>query len=217
MQGNILGQNNIYNNSGEGNANLMFPIYQQTTEPKEKYGIWIKSNENIEDVYFQTDDVREYIEVNELPFSFSGRATSIGSDIYLLGGGDDDKSAYKYNSIEGTYTKLANIPLTYEYCVTATTSNETEIYIASGENYNGTDTRLHKYNPAENTYSSLSTLYYIAGKGSSLTILEDNLYMFGSENNEDAQQAYKYNLNGGGFTKLEDIPKAFNGRKCYSN
>lgn len=211
MQGNIIGQSGMFVNDS------LFPIYQQLNQPIEYNGVWIKTEDNLKDVYFQTDDVREYIEVNELPFSFSGRATSIGSDIYLLGGGDDDKSAYKYNSIEGTYTKLANIPLAYEYYVTATTSNETEIYIASGENYNGTDTRLHKYNPAENTYSSLSSLYYIAGKGSSLTILEDNLYMFGSGNNEDNQRAYKYNLNGGGFTKLEDIPKAFDGRKCYSN
>lgn len=55
MQGNILGQNNIYNNSGEGNANLMFPIYQQTTEPKEKYGIWIKSDEVVDNIYLQDD------------------------------------------------------------------------------------------------------------------------------------------------------------------
>ena len=216
MQGNIIGQSGMFVNDS------LFPIYQQLNQPVEYNGIWIKTEDNLKDVYFQTDDVREYIEVNELPFGFSGCATSIDAEIYLFGGddveGNDDGScAYKYNGIEGTYTKLANIPLAYEYYVTATTSNETEIYIASGENYNGTDTHLHKYNPAENTYSSLSRLNYIAGKGSSLTILEDNLYMFGSENNENNRRAYKYNLNGGGFTKLEDIPKTFDGRKCYSN
>ena len=49
MQGNILGQ------GGSNNNNLLFPIYQQMTEPSKKSGIWIKSNEKIKDIYFQND------------------------------------------------------------------------------------------------------------------------------------------------------------------
>lgn len=80
MQGNILGQSGISVN------NSLFPIYQQTAEPYKKFGVWIKSNEVIKNLYFQTDDVRESEVVSDLPFDFYGCATSIDSDIYLFGG-----------------------------------------------------------------------------------------------------------------------------------
>lgn len=202
MQGNIIGQSGMFVNDS------LFPIYQQLNQPIEYNGIWIKTEDNLKDVYFQTDDVREYEFVNDLPFNFSGRTTSIGSDIYLFGGGDDEKSAYKYNSIEGTYTKLTNIPLSGSYFVTSVISNGTEIYIASGSDV-GSGTKLYKYDPLQDTYTSLSSTYFIAADGGSLTILGDNLYMFGSKRNEDNQKAYKYNLNDDEYTKLEDIPDSF--------
>lgn len=210
MQGNIIGQSGMFVNDS------LFPIYQQLNQPIEYNGIWIKTEDNLKDVYFQTDDVREYEFVNDLPFNFSGRTTSIGSDIYLFGGGDDEKSAYKYNSIEGTYTKLTNIPLSGSYFVTSVISNGTEIYIASGSDV-GSGTKLYKYDPLQDTYTSLSSTSFIAADGGSLTILGDNLYMFGSKRNEDNQKAYKYNLNGGGFTALQDIPYSFNGSAIAIN
>ena len=53
MQGNILG------GGGTNVNNSLFPIYQQVMEPVVKKGIWIKSSENIKNVYFQEDLIRE--------------------------------------------------------------------------------------------------------------------------------------------------------------
>ena len=108
MQGNIIGQSGMFVNDS------LFPIYQQLNQPIEYNGIWIKTEDNLKDVYFQTDDVREYEEVNDLPYDINlGCVTSIGLEIYIFGGSRGNEfanNAYKYNTVEKTYTKLADIP-----------------------------------------------------------------------------------------------------------
>ena len=60
MQGNIIGQSGMFVNDS------LFPIYQQLNQPVEYNGIWIKTEDNLKDVYFQTDDVRDYEFINDL-------------------------------------------------------------------------------------------------------------------------------------------------------
>lgn len=199
MQGNIIGGSGINLN------NSLFPIYQQLVEPSEKKGLWIKSDENIKDVYFQTDDVRDYELINDLPYNFNrGKATSIGSNIYLFGGEDDyDNNAYKYNSIEGTYSKLSDVPplgLTDRTAI----SSKSEIYIINNND------ELYKYNISEDTYTKLSTsIYFRNTKGCGAVLIEDNIYVFGSSETDYNNRAMKYNITNDERTLLEYIPNGF--------
>ena len=199
MQGNIIGQSGMFVNDS------LFPIYQQLNQPIEYNGIWIKTEDNLKDVYFQTDDVRDYEFINDLPYDFDGgRATSIGSDIYLFGGEDDyNNNAYKYNSIEGTYTKLSNIP-TLGLTNRPAISSKNEIYIINDQ-----DT-IYKYNISEDTYTALHSISPTSAEGCAVTLIEDNIYIFGSSNYDYSKNATVYNITNNEETSLEDIPNEFN-------
>lgn len=199
MQGNIIGQSGMFVNDS------LFPIYQQLNQPIEYNGVWIKTEDNLKDVYFQTDDVRDYEFINDLPYDFDGgRATSIGSDIYLFGGEDDyDNNAYRYNSIEGTYTKLSNIP-TLGLTNRPAISSKNEIYIIN----NGD--RIYKYNISEDTYTELYSISLTGAEGCAVTLIEDNIYMFGSSEQDNKKRAIIYNITNNEETSLEYIPNEFN-------
>ena len=200
MQGNIIGQSGMFVNDS------LFPIYQQLNQPIEYNGIWIKTEDNLKDVYFQTDDVRDYEFINDLPYDFDcGRATSVGSDIYLFGGEDDyDNNAYKYNSIEGTYTKLSNIP-TLGLTNRPAISSKNEIYIINDEDV------IYKYNISEDTYTALHSISPTSAEGCAVTSIEDNIYIFGSSNYDYSKNATVYNITNDEETKLADIPNYFEG------
>ena len=200
MQGNIIGQSGMFVNDS------LFPIYQQLNQPIEYNGIWIKTEDNLKDVYFQTDDVRDYEFINDLPYDFDGgRATSIGSDIYLFGGEDDyNNNAYKYNSIEGTYTKLSNIP-TLGLTNRPAISSKNEIYIINDED------DIYKYNISEDTYTALHSISPTSAEGCAVTLIEDNIYIFGSSNYDYSKNATVYNITNDEETKLADIPNYFEG------
>lgn len=205
MQGNIIGQSGMFVNDS------LFPIYQQLNQPIEYNGIWIKTEDNLKDVYFQTDDVREYEEVNDLPFSFNGRATSIGSDIYLFGGGDDEESAYKYNSIEGTYTKLADIPSMYGIGSGSIAVIDNEVYIAYNPGSDYVYVHIEKYNPFSDEYTTISTNGPYAFKGISMTAVKGDLYLFGSSARDNRKRAYKYSITDNELTGLRDMPGGLTG------
>ena len=200
MQGNIIGQSGMFVNDS------LFPIYQQLNQPIEYNGIWIKTEDNLKDVYFQTDDVRDYEFINDLPYDFDcGGATSVGSDIYLFGGEDDyDNNAYKYNSIEGTYTKLSNIP-TLGLTNRPAISSKNEIYIINDEDV------IYKYNISEDTYTALHSISPTSAEGCAVTSIEDNIYIFGSSNYDYSKNATVYNITNDEETKLADIPNYFEG------
>ena len=197
MQGNIIGQSGMFVNDS------LFPIYQQLNQPIEYNGIWIKTEDNLKDVYFQTDEVREAEKINDLPYYFSsGRATSVGSNIYLFGGADNDDDdnykAYKYNSIEKTYTRLQDVPyfgLTNEIVV----SNETEIYLGCSKD------RLYSYDINTDTYTFIESFNYISFAGCIAVLIGDDLYTFGSSDSDYEYKAYKNNIQTGIQTKLSDI------------
>ena len=79
MQGNIIG------GSGVNLNNSLFPIYQQLTEPFGKDGLWIKSEENTKNIYFQTDNTRKFNKISDLPYNLeSGCSIGLNSDVYFF-------------------------------------------------------------------------------------------------------------------------------------
>ena len=185
----------------------MFPIYQQNTEPVNKYGIWIKTNEKTDNIYFQTDDVREPKEINDLPYSFTdySRATSVGSDIYLFGGeeneDDDNLKAYKYDSIEKTYTKLTNIP---------NPGLENGAVVSTGSDiYLTVLNTIYKYDISTDTYTEIGYVGFTTLDGSAMVLINGIIYIFGSSNSDDNQHTIKYDIENDEETMLKDIPYAF--------
>ncbi len=204
MQGNIIGQSGMFVNDS------LFPIYQQLNQPIEYNGIWIKTEDNLKDVYFQTDDVRDYEFINDLPYDFDcGRATSVGSDIYLFGGEDDySHNAYKYNTIEKMYTKLADVPesniLDSGLTDGAVVSTDAEIYITVTSKND-----IYKYDIFTDIYTKICDAMWNNCTNCSMVLIGNYLYIFGSSESEYNQKACKYSIIDGTATLLEDIPDAF--------
>ena len=193
MQGNILGQ------GGSNNNNLLFPIYQQMTEPSKKSGIWIKSNEKIKDIYFQNDLSIQEKEIKPLPYEFAyGYAVSIGTEIYMFSSGTSayKQMAYKYDTLEETFTKLQDIP-SY-LTVLQFISTETDIYLFDNDS-------LYKYDITTDTYTQI-TRYTKNFYNSAVTSINTDLYLFGSKATKSERMAYKYDSIQNIFTKLEDLP-----------
>lgn len=204
MQGNIIGQ------SGMSVNNSLFPIYQQLNQPSDYYGIWIKSDENIKNIYFQTDASREMEVINELPYIFrNGRAISINTDIYLFGGAESSnlaQNAYKYNSIEKTYTKLANIPSAHYFDEGAIVLIDEDIYLV-GIRSIGSGYEIHKYSPINNTYTNIMSMYNF--ERGTATVINNDIYCFGSYEENNRQTAIKYNISSKESTSLSNIPENF--------
>ena len=209
MQGNIIGQSGMFVNDS------LFPIYQQLNQPIEYNGIWIKTEDNLKDVYFQTDDVREYEEVNDLPYDINfGCVTSIGLEIYIFGGSRGNEfanNAYKYNTVEKTYTKLADIPSIDGIESGSIAVIDNEVYIA----YNpGTDygyAYIEKYNPFSDEYTTILTNGPYAFEGGSMTAVKGDLYLFGSSASDYRKRAYKYSITDNELTGLRDMPSGLSG------
>lgn len=203
MQGNILGQ------SGSSVNNSLFPIYQQTTEPYEKYGVWIKNSEVIKNLYFQNDIEREEIEEATLPIGAVMQSLiSIGTDIYLFGSSSSNfmKYAYKYDTVEKKFTRLADTPVKYDGSESII-SIGTDIYLFGSSR---TETSLagriaYKYDTLTDTYTMLKSNTYemfdmaITAKGT-------DIYLFGSSESGDyRKRAYKYDIKTDTYTRLRDI------------
>ena len=209
MQGNIIGQSGMFVNDS------LFPIYQQLNQPIEYNGIWIKTEDNLKDVYFQTDDVREYEEVNDLPYDINlGCVTSIGLEIYIFGGSRGNgfaNNAYKYNTVEKTYTKLADIPSMYGIESGNIAVIDNEVYIAYNPGSDYVYVYIEKYNPFSDEYTTISTNgpnYFNVG---SMTAVKGDLYLFGSSARDNRKRAYKYSITDNELTGLRDMPGGLNG------
>lgn len=206
MRGNILGQ------SGSSVNNSLFPIYQQTTEPYKKFGVWIKNSEIIKNLYFQNDIEREEVEEATLPYTNIGnRMVAVGNNIYLFGSGgysehEKQKYAYKYDTIEKEFTKLTDIP--FWFIDGAAISIGTDIYLFGTRSSLGVKTAAYKYDTLSNAYTKL-TSFPIDIYQQAITNIGEDIYFFGSgrssSDGDYNERAYKYNISSDTYTKLANI------------
>lgn len=130
-------------------------------------------------------------------------AVAIGTDIYLFGSNGADgvaTTAYKYNTLTDTYTKLANIPSShYEGCIT---SLGTDIYLMGGSSSEAS-TKAYKYDTLTNTYTRLSDLPYSLSN-TSIVGINDMIYLMGGNNSR--QVFYKYDTLTDTYTQLSNLP-----------
>lgn len=108
------------------------------------------------------------------------------------------KTAYKYDTLTDTYTKLADIPNYFYMGVAEAIGNY--VYIIGG----AYTSSIYKYNILTNTYiqnTERAPISYL-----SCSSLNDNgmIYIFGGGQN-GSLKAYEYNVGTGIFTKLPDM------------
>lgn len=203
MQGNILG------GGGTNVNNSLFPIYQQVMEPVVKKGIWIKSSENIKNVYFQEDLIREEELIDT--------ATFVQDNYIMLGVGENifaiDKSTrssagtikiYRYSLNNNLSTLVASISI--EASVIAV-NIDTDIYIfAIGGDDDG---QVYKFNTLDNTYTQLLTNAFsnISAADYSDMLCVVGTYIYYAE-------LFKYDITNNIFTKLSGTHYILQNAEC---
>lgn len=210
----MVGEVNVGNTSG-GKLN----IFCQTTEPKTKEGIWLKTGEKynnviIDDKFFLGGT---WIDKNlglysDIPFDFYiGSCVSIGTDIYLIGSitSGVGTCVYKYNPVLNVYNRINEMP-TDGWGSSSTVLNG-DIYIFGSAN-NYYHRKAYKLNPLTQTYVTLPDIPFNFYIGDAVGF-EENIYLFGGNGNPT--NAYLYNKNTNTYTKLNNIPFSFyNGTAC---
>ena len=194
MQGNVLGS------GGTNVNNSLFPIYQQVLEPVVKKGVWIKSTENLKNIYFQEDLLKEEAVVSLNAFS-GGTYTYIGIEKSIFAierQSSFSNNIYKYN-LENV--EVTTIVSPVRGTIIATNVG-TDIYLFV---MNGNDShQLYKFDTISSTFTQLQEdndyLYRNSSSSQSLSVVETNIYYI-----NDSSKSFKYDTNNNLFTELQPI------------
>ena len=181
-------------------------VFAQTTEPEEKDGIWFETDKKVE--HYVSDDSIYFSgswsnsgDTANIPYNFyQGAAVSIGENIYIFGGSDNSdiyKRAYKYDTLNNTYTRLTDIP--YNFWDGAAVSIGENIYIFGGS---GKSEYAYKYDTLTNAYTKLANIPFSFESGSAVVVGTDIYLLSGIWD----KYVYKYNTLTNTYTRLADIP-----------
>ena len=217
--------NTFFTNQGTGTfiagpvkVETTMNIFVQTAEPNKKDGIWLQKNATPEHYIsdsnaFEGETWASASETNNIPYQFyHGGLTSVGTDIYLLGGTGNDgatmKYNYKYDTLTKTYTRLTDIPI--NFYLGSAVSIGTDIYLLGSGNYPSNSTQYnYKYDTLTDTYTRLTDIPYNF-YASSASVVGTNIYIFGGLINSTVyRKAYKYDTLTDTYTQLTNIPYDF--------
>lgn len=210
----------IFGVVGELEGTAETNVFMQETEPEKKDGIWLQGNYEVENIIADTNvfaseewNTDKTNNLKQMPYSFNaGRCASIGTDIYLFGGGSSNNEAYKYNSLTDTYTALTNIP--YIFDSGSAIAVGTNIYLFGSEDTNY-GLYAYKYDTLTDSYTRLTdipTKFYSQG----VAAIGTDIYLFapyGNSTNAN-RYPYKYNTLNDTYTQLKTIPYKFTGGRC---
>ena len=196
-------------------------IFMQETEPETKEGIWVKANkqvDKIESIENLITGEGEWIDTySNLPHNIyqSSCAVSIENDIYIFGGygSENYKKAYKYNTLNNTYTQLTDIPYSFQTGCVATVG--TDIYLFGG--YNNFNT-AYKYDTITDTYTQLANIPY-GYYGAGISAVGTDIYLFGTSYKiADKKKVYKYDTLTNTYTQLTNMSfiSEYSSIKCLS-
>ena len=156
------------NNGKGGSSGVSLNVFMQENEPTEKNGIWFKANKEYKEIITDKSiyaseawNLDKIEKLKAIPYQFKyGSAVAVGTDIYLFGSDDSSyyTTAYKYNTLTDTYTKLTNIPSNSFYSGSAVVIG-TDVYLLGGVNSNNRR-KAYKYDTLSNIYTSLTNIPY---------------------------------------------------------
>lgn len=148
---------------------------------------------------------KTYTRITDIPYEFrSGSIVSIGTDIYLFGGGGNTTTAYKYDTLTDTYTSLAKIPYAFRYGSAVADVNNGLIHLL-GDTSNST--YHYTYDISSDTYISYSTLPVSFYYSSAVINKNGDIYILGT-GSSSSYYKYIYCLYAGTTTwvKMTDAP-----------
>ncbi len=196
---------------GGGDGSSM-NIFTQLEEPSVKNGIWLQTDKEMEHIYGDDDVVESeswYPDgtFRNIPYSFSyGSVVTIGTDIYLLGGGSNNGAYnYKYDTLTDTYTQLTNIP--YNFYNGSAVNIGTDIYLF-GSSKSGYGNYSYKYDTLTDTYTQLTNIPYSSSSRVAAVSIETDIYLFYRYSSTN-KLACKYNTLTDAYTQITDIPYIF--------
>ena len=180
-------------------------IFLQDTEPTEKNGIWIESDdyeiENIVSVdRVNTEPTWITTGISPVPYNCSSAGVvNIDTDIYFFGSRQSGyyTTAYKYDTLTNTYTQLTDIP--YEFNGGSAVAVGTTIYLFGG--WTGDRNTVYKYDILTDTYTQLSNIPMSFYSNTAVRV-GDYIYLLGNGNSK----AYKYNYKTDTYTQIAYTP-----------
>lgn len=128
-----------------------------------------------------------------------GPAIAYGTDIYLFWAFQGNH-AYKYNTLDNTYTQLADLPT--DASVKGNFLVNKEIYLI-GTTSSSTGKQVYKYNIDSNTYTKLPDLPHYCMSGTAV-YYNDYIYVIGGTS--FTKKIYKYHIYSGVSTYFADMP-----------
>lgn len=180
-------------NVGGGSGGSM-NVYAQLTEPTKKEGVWIKTGTAKKDIIndlelwfadkWNDSAMKKYA---DMPIIANGKGVAcIGTDVYIIGGFRSNvllKTLYKYDSINDTWTQLADMPMAFTYITTATVGQY--IYVA------GNTALLYRYDTINDTWTQLANSPSSTGKHVFVSVGTD-IYSFYTSGTNYTPALYKY-------------------------
>ncbi|MEM8862899.1 MAG: kelch repeat-containing protein [Chloroflexota bacterium] len=155
-----------------------------------------------------------WFESRPLPESLSGiSAVSVGNDIYLTGGQQNDgelnDDLYVYNTIDRVWTTRSSKP--NSFINSASVSLEQVVYIAGGEDAQGNATDIAEvYIPSDDVWRSVANLPQPVSDGLALSD-QANLYHIGGHSNGAISNVYAFDPLSNSWAELPSLPEGRTG------
>lgn len=143
-----------------------------------------------------------------------GKAVAVGTDIYILGNNADESQRtdnYKYDTVNNTLTKMADIPYPfYDFCNAVTIG--TDIYLM-GSSATGHEYTMYKYDTTTNTYTQIQNDKYNLKYSQAVAVPRKNtIFIFGEKNEDNRRaRAYKYDVTTNLFSENTRLPNKYHG------
>lgn len=213
---NIKKGTSILGVEGECKGEVEINVFMQETEPEKKDGIWLQGNYEVENIVgakgmFSTgswDTARP----KSMPYGADDcGAVLVGTYIYLFGLGDRQR-AYKYNTLNNTYTQITSVPTTFGYGGCAGIG--TNIYLFGGA-YN--QTTAYKYDTLTDTYTQIKNIPYNFKYGKCVAI-GNYIYLVGSNySTATGKYLYRYSVSSNSYTSYATLPYQFSTAGCVAH
>ena len=213
---NIKKGTSILGVEGECKGEVETNVFMQETEPVKKDGIWLKGNYEVENIIADTNiftageyNASKSVELSAIPYKHTlGSASSVGTDIYLIGSSTSSYTdkIYKYDTVNNTFTKMS--ATIYPAPSNASIAVGTDIYIFGSSN-SSYYKQAYKYDTLTNTtttIASIPTNFY----GGCLENIGRDIYIFGGDASTAYRKyAYRYNTVSNTYIELKTIPFSF--------
>lgn len=213
---NIKQGTSILGVEGECKGEVETNVFMQETEPEKKDGIWLQGNYEVENIIADRNvfggaeyNASKTSDLSSIPYNhIYGSASSVGTDIYLIGTSTSNyqNKIYKYDTINNTFTqKSATV---HSAGCNASAVVGTNIYVF-GSNNSSYYKSAKKYDSINDTISSLTSIPTNFYSGNAEAVGKD-IFLFGGDASTAYRLiAYKYSTVSDTYSRLTNIPFSF--------